>query len=385
MLQTAAEKTTKQLQQQYSEVSSKLDELNRTLNDFDATKKKLACENGDLVRQLEEAENNLSQLSRVRLSLTNQLDDTRKLADEESRVSSAKIPRRIKALNIYCNNIFSDSVNHGFMCFCLIHQAHATLLGKFRNLEHDIETLREQLEEESEAKAGVQRMLSKANAETLMWRSKYESEGVARVEEIEASRMKLAARLEEAEMQIESLNVKNLHLEKTKMRASAELEELQVSAERAQTMAASAEKKQKNFDKIISEWKMKIEDLTAELDASQKECRNYSTENFRLKTADEEITEQLDCIRRENKNLNDEIKDLIDQIGEGGRAHHEVQKNMKRLELEKEELQTALEEAEAALEQEENKVLRTQLELGQVRQEVDRRVQEKEEEFDNTR
>ena len=30
-------------------------------------------------------------------------------------------------------------------------------------------------------------------------------------------------------------------------------------------------------------------------------------------------------------------------------------------------------------------VLRAQLELGQVRQEIDRRIQEKEEEFDNTR
>jgi len=44
-----------------------------------------------------------------------------------------------------------------------------------------------------------------------------------------------------------------------------------------------------------------------------------------------------------------------------------------------------LEEAEAALEQEENKVLRAQLELGQVRQEIDRKIHEKEEEFDNTR
>merc|ERR1712079_458867 len=42
-------------------------------------------------------------------------------------------------------------------------------------------------------------------------------------------------------------------------------------------------------------------------------------------------------------------------------------------------------EAEAALEQEENKVLRAQLELGQVRQEIDRKIQEKVEEFDNTR
>merc|ERR1719158_2243293 len=55
------------------------------------------------------------------------------------------------------------------------------------------------------------------------------------------------------------------------------------------------------------------------------------------------------------------------------------------LETEKEELQAALEEAEGALEAEENKVLRAQLELGQVKQEIDRRIAEKEEEFNNTR
>merc|ERR1712073_88049 len=55
------------------------------------------------------------------------------------------------------------------------------------------------------------------------------------------------------------------------------------------------------------------------------------------------------------------------------------------LETEKEELQGALEEAEATLEMEENKVLRSQHELANVRQEIDRRVAEKEEEFNNTR
>ena len=53
--------------------------------------------------------------------------------------------------------------------------------------------------------------------------------------------------------------------------------------------------------------------------------------------------------------------------------------------VEKEELQAALEEAESALEAEENKVLRAALELGQVKQEIDRKIGEKEEEFNNTR
>ena len=65
----------------------------------------------------------------------------------------------------------------------------------------------------------------------------------------------------------------------------------------------------------------------------------------------EDVTEQLETSRRENKNLSLEIKDLLEQIGDGGRSLHEVEKQCRRLEEEKEELTNALEEAEAALEQ----------------------------------
>merc|ERR1719446_1856890 len=309
----AAEKVNKQVMNQINDAQAKLDEANRTLNDFDVTKKKLTVENAELLRQLEEAESQNSQLAKLKITLSAQLEDTRKMAEVEG-------------------------------------QERAAILGKFRNLEHDIDGLREQ-----------------------------------RAEELEAARLKLAARLEEAEQQIEQLNFKNMNLEKNKSRICSELEHIQVEVENAQNAAQVAEKKQRQFDKVISEWKLKVDDMSAELDCSQKECRNYSTELFRVKAAYEENLEQLDCVRRENKNFADECKDLMDQIGDGGRSLHETEKCRKRLEIEKEELQAALEEAESALEQEENKVLRGQLELSQVRQEIDRRISEKEEEFDNTR
>jgi len=83
--------------------------------------------------------------------------------------------------------------------------------------------------------------------------------------------------------------------------------------------------------------------------------------------------------------LTEEIHDLTSQLGEGGRSVHEMDKARKRLELEKEELQSALEEAEAALELEEAKSQRTQLEISAIRQDIDRRLAEKDEEFENTR
>jgi myosin heavy chain 6/7 len=330
------------------EANQKLDELARALNEADSSKKKLQVENQDLTRQIEETENAIAAFSKQKISLTTQLEDTKRLGDAEAR-------------------------------------DRASLLSKFKSLNTELENLRERIEQESESKSDALKALSKAQAESQLWRSKHETEGLGRIEELEGSKTKLSARLSEAEETIESLNQKVASTEKTKHRLDTELEDLQLEYERVHASAVISEKRGRNFDKVVGEWKAKVDDLHAELEASQKESRNYNSECFRLKAAWDETVEQLDVVKRENKNLADEIKDLLDQLGDGGRSIHELDKQRRRLEVEKEELQAALEEAEAALEQEENKVLRAQLELGQVRQEIDRKIQEKEEEFDNTR
>merc|ERR1712062_589737 len=327
---------------------ARLEELQRALHEADGSKRKLMVEQCDLTHHLEEAERTLHQLSKDKTSLTTQLDDSKRLADAETR----------------------ERIN---------------LLGKMRNLEHELEVMKEHLDEECEAKHEIARQLSKAFADIQLWKTRYETEGLARIEEIERDKTKVGARLSEGEDTISSLQEKISILEKSKVRLSTELDDLTSECERHITNAGIIEKRGRSFDKVVGEWKAKAEDLHAELEASQAECRNYSSEYFRIKAANEEMLEHLDTVRRENKNLAEEIKDLLDQLGEGGRSIHELDKQRRRLEVEKEELQAALEEAEAALEQEENKVLRAQLELGQVRQEIDRKIQEKEEEFNNTR
>ena len=54
--------------------------------------------------------------------------------------------------------------------------------------------------------------------------------------------------------------------------------------------------------------------------------RSASSELFRVKNAYEESVVQLDEVRRENTNLSTEIKDIMDQITEGGRSIHEIDK-----------------------------------------------------------
>lgn len=77
----------KQCQHQLADAQGKLDETHRTINDLDTIKNRLIIENSDLLRQLEEATAQVSQLSKMRISLTSQLEDTKRMADEESRVS----------------------------------------------------------------------------------------------------------------------------------------------------------------------------------------------------------------------------------------------------------------------------------------------------------
>jgi len=144
-------------------------------------------------------------------------------------------------------------------------------------------------------------------------------------------------------------------------------------------------KKQKQVDRFVSEWKQKCESLALELEANQKESRLAAAEIFKLKTQYAEGQESLESLCRENKALAEEIKDLMDQLSEGSKTVHEVEKQRKRLEVEKDELQLTLEEAERALENQEAKIVFTQLELSNARQEIEARLHEKEEEFENTR
>merc|ERR1711879_836191 len=155
--------------------------------------------------------------------------------------------------------------------------------------------------------------------------------------------------------------------------------------ERANSAAAALDKKQRNFDKVIAEHKQKEEELQVELESAQKEARSMSTELFKTKNAYEEALDGLETVKRENKNLQEEIADLTDQLGEGGKSIHELEKAKRPLEQERNELQAALEEAEAAVETEEAKVLRLTVEMAQTKQDVDRRFSEKEEEIDNAR
>ncbi|XP_026180047.1 myosin-16-like [Mastacembelus armatus] len=338
----------RKLEDSLAEANARLAEMERTQTELNTTKIHLTAENNDLSRDLEDVQSKLTQVTRLKASLTSQIDELRRQVDEENKGRN-------------------------------------TAVVALANAHHDLSLLKEQLEEESEARGELQRLVSKLNADVTSWRSKYETDAIHRTEELEETKRKLAVRLQEAEEAAEAAQARAASLDKVKQRLQGEVEDLTIDLEKSNAAAAALDKKQRVFDKMAAEWSQKNEELQLELDSSQKESRSYMTELYKLKTAYEESQDHIETIRKENKTLSEEIKELVDQLGEGGRSVHELQKAKKKLEVEKEELQLALEEAEASLEVEEGKLVRVQLELAQVKADIDRRIHEKEEEFEITR
>merc|ERR1711887_520185 len=287
-------------------------------------KNKIANENSELFRIVGDLENNLNMIAKSKSALGAQLNDVKALCDNEAR------ERQL-------------------------------LLGKFRNLEHEVDGAKEALDEEAAGRENILRLCSKAEGDAAQMRQKYEIEAIAKGEELEMTKMKLTARNTEAEATIDNLNAKLTQVEKAKAKVQGEINEMTASLDQAQVINATMERKAKAFDKTISEMKGKVDRLSYELDVSQKDTRNVSSELFKVKSAYEETILQLEEER--TKLFPMKSRTLWIKL------------------LREEDPSMKLTKFVNALEQEENKVLRCQMELTQVKTEIERRIAEKDEEF----
>ena len=87
--------------------------------------------------------------------------------------------------------------------------------------------------------------LGKVGSKANMLRMKFETEAVAKIEEHESARVKLQARLNEAESTMENLNNKFVILEKTKFSHEKNTEEAKYRVNQSAAKHSQAEKKVK--------------------------------------------------------------------------------------------------------------------------------------------
>ena len=77
-------------------------------------------------------------------------------------------------------------MNYSILSFC---QAKNALAHGVQSARHNSDLLREQFEEEQEAKAELQQSICKANSEVAQWRTKYETDVIQRTVELEEAQL----------------------------------------------------------------------------------------------------------------------------------------------------------------------------------------------------
>merc|ERR1719167_1871507 len=179
----SAEKSHSALVSNLNSLSKSIDEINLNLGDYESAKRRITAENADLLSQLQELNANAGLLVKTKSALVAALDEQKAIADNEAKERVA-------------------------------------LLGKFRNLEHAADGLRENYDEEISAKENLARQLSKALGDADMWKQKYQIDGIAKAEELEMAKLKLQARLSESQATIEQMSLKLQQLEKAKSKLS---------------------------------------------------------------------------------------------------------------------------------------------------------------------
>merc|ERR1712212_1215720 len=152
--QASQDKSNKALLDQLNATNKKVDAANLTLGDYAMSKNKIANENAELFRIVGDLENNLNIIAKQKSALGAQLNDVKALCDNEAR------ERQL-------------------------------LLGKFRNLEHELDGAKEALDEEAAGRDNILRLVAKAEGDAALMRQKYEVEAVAKGEELEMTKMKL--------------------------------------------------------------------------------------------------------------------------------------------------------------------------------------------------
>merc|ERR1719154_77906 len=155
--QASQDKSNKALLDQLNATNKKVDASNLTLGDYAMSKNKIANENAELFRIVGDLDNTLNIIAKSKSALGAQLNDVKALCDNEAR------ERQL-------------------------------LLGKFRNLEHEVDGAKEALDEEAAGRDNILRLVAKAEADANALRQKYEIEAVAKGEELEMTKMKLTAR-----------------------------------------------------------------------------------------------------------------------------------------------------------------------------------------------
>jgi len=129
------------------------------------------------LRQLEEIEGGISNLNKLKIQLTNQLEDAKRLADDEAKERQSLLGRYMSIIIV--SGLFNQIMLQTLEKLLITLQCDFTplicfsfILHRYRNLEHEFDGTTAVFEEEVASKQDAQRQLQKAEDDANHWRKK---------------------------------------------------------------------------------------------------------------------------------------------------------------------------------------------------------------------
>lgn len=341
------ERRRKQAESSLAEIQAKLAESERARAELADRVTKLLNESESISNQLEQAELKASAAVKSAATMESQLTETQTLLEEETRQK-------------------------------------LTLSSKLRQLESEKEALQELVDEEEEAKKGMEKQVIALTLQLneIKKRSDEESEQVTQLEE---TRKKLPKDIETYQRQIEELQANNDKLDKSKKKLQAEFEDLNIDLDAQRAKVMELEKKQRNFDKVLAEEKSVADQYANERDAAERDAREKETRVLSLTRELDDLMEKYEDLERVKKQLQSELDELMNNQGTADKNVHELEKAKRVLESQLAEQKSQNEELEDELQMTEDAKLRLEVNMQAMRAQFERDLQAKEDQGEEKR
>lgn len=344
----AVESRVEGLDGQLRRLQAHLDEVGRQGQEFNAVRTRLIHENQELNRHVQDLDASNGALSKTKHVLQQQLDEAKNGLDEETRVRSQ-------------------------------------LAIQLANLQVEFENLSVRLDEEMDASLELKNQLQRSQNEFQLLKSKYDKEISLMTEELEETRRKFTMRLAELEETVSQSQGRASKLEKEKTTLQIEIREILDENNKVKAAVAEMGKRLSQADHLSGEFRSRIDELTRELQGVTGDRQALLAEVPRLKAIADEAHKKLEVTLRENKQMSDVLRELRDENKALGRKVNELQELRTQLDSERNALVAELNEIQEAFKDAQGQLEAKNSTLNQIRTELEQRLREKDEEMESVR
>lgn len=337
-------KVVEKLEIQVHEYNIKMEDLNRSVMDMNSGKSRLAMENQENVRMLNEYKHAIEAAGLDKNRIGNQLKDLQSNLDNVSRQKS---------------------------------QAESRVVS----IEQHMKSINIELQEHKEMRMELERQLIKWKDECMDWKKRYENEARLRIEDVDTLKKKFGVQIADLQDQLDAVLRKMKELEQQKNKLTQEVQimvsELQVS----QTTIKELTMRLKSSEARADDLAAKLREMTNLYEQTDRENKARAQEIVRLGNDLDRAKMDNEGLRANNGKLSDENRSYKAELDALKKRYHELDMENKKLAHDREELARAYKDADGRRNKAEGRVQDLENELKRLRNDAEKTIRAKDEEI----